>query len=163
VRGTTKEIAGGLWSTGEKVTAWANKKTASDWANLAFNAKEILPVTAEVVSRTLVTPVKVVIDEFNLDKKTVPNLIKDVREAALGEDPLKATTDGVKGFREAIIGEGPWFSNLINVKPLQFSSGLVTGWLNPFRATMIGSGEVILIALATATFIFAITTMAKRI
>lgn len=128
-RSMSANFGEGALDVGAQVINWAASKSADDWKQTVKNAAEALPGAVEVLARTAITPVKVVVTEMNIDKQTVPSMIKDLREAIIGESPLTAATAGVKNLREAIVGETPIVDAVSGFRG--FMNALCgTGWLS---------------------------------
>merc|ERR1712166_1161648 len=105
IRGVSANVGGEALKVGANVVNWATSKSATDWKETIKSAAEALPATVEILTKTAIRPVDVVVEHMNIDKTTFTDMIKRFREAMIGESPVEAVTTGVKDLRVGLFGE----------------------------------------------------------
>jgi len=105
IRGVSADIGDGALKIGANVATWATSKSAMDWKETIKSAAEALPETVEILTKSAIRPVDVIADHMHIDKTTFTDMVRNLREAVLGESPVKAVTTGVKDLRTGLFGE----------------------------------------------------------
>jgi hypothetical protein len=95
------------WSWASGLASWTKKQSAEDWADKLKVAAEAVPVISRTAAQTITEPIKEGIETLNLDKNTVGDLLKSVREGLVGESPLDDGIGAISSLRKAIIGDEP--------------------------------------------------------